>query len=591
LNPSLQSERLEDNIASAPSSADQNAEGAARADLARSAVTGAKGNNPPHVEDFETRSAGYFYKSQEKSPATSENSPEIAAPIPLLTDIPAAETVQAGTGVAPAASQSEKTESEKIQPNPQSNPEEIALRSDSASNSKKEEERALGVNLAEPLPVLGALSDKKADPPKTVRAETGAVGGGGRNGGVSKIQEKADKKEQAQEVPSTPGVQLADNPNPNLFFSPGKTEPAPTQDGNEEISLKKGEAKEKAARSQKRVSTPTPAPTSRPESKSARVDRIFPANEKKSRDLGKTPLAAAAPVPSAGMAGAPAASSDSDSLRLSLQKERNMTERHEDLQVLEVPAEKASEKNAQEVTPAGENRVGKSVENPQPTPLQKRATPQMARQIISQPEADAAEVVPDKGTKNQASPEKEGRAKPVARPSAPPLPTQAGRQITEGRKRGEVAKQAVQNEAAIVADKIQEKEAPLRHSAFERADAAPVKKVTPSPVPAPAKPASSKSANLVVSVQVGTSASLDDVANLFRGNATVSQTAGSGKTLGTLTCTAPGKNQQWVLEQLRGAGFQSKDSPGAKGSYQVNQSSSSTDAGADFVFRITVTRR
>lgn len=586
LNLSLRPTSLKDKLALAPSSAGPNDEGATRTDPARSAVTDPKDNTAPHTENLETWSAGYLY-SQEKSPVTPENHPEIAAPIPLLNDIPAAGTVQAGAWVVPPASQSEKTESEKIQSTPQPKPEEIALQSDSASRSKKEEGQALGVNLAEPLPVLGALSSNKADAPKTVGAETGAVGERGRNGGVSKIQEKADKKEQTQEVPSTPGVQLADTPNPTLFFSQKKAEPEPAKGGNG-IASKKETAKAKAARSVKGIPTPAPAPTSRPESKNAGLDRIFPVNEKKVHDTEKTPVAAA---PTAGMAGAPAASPDSDSRRLSLQQERNTTEKNEDLQVLKVPAENASGKNAQEVTPAGENRAGKSVEKPQPTPLQKRATPQMARQIISQPDSDAAESVPDKGVKNQPSLEKEGVTKPAARPSAPPLPTQAGRQITEGKKREEVAKQTARNEEAIVADKIQEKEVPLRHSAFERADAASVGKGTVPPAPSPARSASPKSVNLVVSVQVGSGVSLEDVANLFRGEATVSQTAGQGKTLGTLTCTAPGKNSQWVLNQLRGGGIQAKEAPGAKGSYQVNQSNSSANSGADFVFKITITRR
>jgi hypothetical protein len=576
LNLSLRPTSFKDKLAFAPTSTDQNDEGAAQTNLSRSAVTDAKDNTALHTEYLETQSAGYFYKSQEKSPATPGNSPEIAAPIPLLSDMPTPEAVQAGTRMAPApSSQSEKTESEKVQIAAQLGSKESAWY---LSNPDKNGE-----------PAQGTLSDKKADAPKTVRAETGAVGGGGRNSGVSKIQEKADKKEQIQEVPSAPAVQLADTPNPTVFFSQGKAESEPAKGGNG-IASKKETVKVKAARSVKGVPTPPPAPTSRPESKNAGVDRIFPVNEKKVRDAEKTPVAAA-PASVAGMAGAPAASPDSDSLHLSLQKERNTTEKNEDLQVLTAPTENASGKNAQEVTPAGENRAGESVEKPQPTPLQKRATPQMARQIISQPGADAAEAVPDKGTKNPASLEKEGRGKPAARPSTPPLPTQAGRQITEERKRGEVAPKAVQNKAAIVADKIQEKEAPPRRSAFERADAAPVGKATMPLAPSAAKAASPKSVNLVVSVQVGAGVSLEDVANLFRGEATVNQTAGQGKTLGTLTCTAPGKNSQWVLNQLRGGGIQAKETPGAKGAYQVNQSNSSTDAGADFVFKITVTRR
>jgi hypothetical protein len=97
--------------------------------------------------------------------------------------------------------------------------------------------------------------------------------------------------------------------------------------------------------------------------------------------------------------------------------------------------------------------------------------------------------------------------------------------------------------------------------------------------------------NLIVSVQVGAGVSLEDVASLFRGDATVSQSGGRGKTLGTLTCTASGKNQQWVLDQLRGGGIQAKGTAGAKGSYEVNKSGTSPDGESSFVFKITVTRR
>jgi len=235
----------------------------------------------------------------------------------------------------------------------------------------------------------------------------------------------------------------------------------------------------------------------------------------------------------------------------------------------------------------------KSVEVKQKTPTpQKVATPQLARQMVEPRPDRLALGAPAAAVEKPAAQEKE-KTRIEDRGGTPP-PERTVKPAPD-RKTGGVGafvKRVVgRDEKAAGKTNRAEKEEPKVGSAFGRMADAEVEKPAKTPAPSRPKQTRSASVSLVVSVQVNSDVSLEDVARLFRGGATVTQSAGSGKTLGTLTCTAPGKNQQWVLEQLRGAGIQAQAAPGAKGTYRVSQANAPRSGEAEFVFRITVTRR
>ncbi len=582
LNPSLRQDGLRDKLAYSPQK-ETTPQASRTLSVSESKDKAAEDGNTP------VQTAGDYFFAPPPAPG---DGPEIAPSIPLLTESVTPETLKAGVAATGSSKELGKTDAADAQPAPE-------LPQEGAPSVPPRDASALGVNFAEPIEALEMLSGKRANLEKpasqTQKTETlsGAAGGASRDEKAAKPKAKdSDDENRLGYAPAAaPVAKPAAAPTPLSAARNIQPESAKAQD---ETARQSG-AKEESAKDMERISTPTPPPTPSSQLKisektgTSPVDRLFPLDEKKSRDSKTPPPSAAAPTRAAGTAGA-AVSEKKDTLHLSLPRER--TTAREGASVFRTPTGKDPEKGIPPVTAKDGGASVKPEEKPQTPAPQKRATPQLARQLIDQSEANKPKASPTTVAGSPVTKEKETIAADIAqsvRPPATPLPSKTG-QPPQPTTLGDIVKQADRDDSSNAANKARKKE-PTPRSVSGRPEAPQVKKTSEAPVQSKAKQARSGSVSLVVSVQVGTGVSLEDVASLFRGGATISQSAGLGKTLGTLTCTAPGKNQQWVLDQLRGGGIQAKATPGAKGSYQVSQSGSSSNDESSFVFKITVTRR